>query len=238
MAAATHHPACLQPADDGMRVWRYLTFAKLMSTLQTGSLFFVRTDRLGDPYEGSLSAPMWERLQREAPDPLQWARLRDRFLPLTHVNCWHGGEHESEAMWRIYATNDSGVAIRSTYSTLRESISYLEMHIGLVQYSDYQREEFEVRNFWHAVMHKRKAYEYEREVRLITALHPTRVTQQIVDAGGISIPWDWLSAIDAIVVSPYAAGWLYETIRCAVANVSPLLTARVQWSSLRAPPRF
>ena len=41
------------PADAVL--WRYMSFTKFVSLLTKKSLFFARADKLGDPFEGSLS---------------------------------------------------------------------------------------------------------------------------------------------------------------------------------------
>ncbi len=55
MSAETGHPVFLSPDDPNIKVWRYLDFTKYVSLLETRSLYFSRSDRLGDPFEGSLS---------------------------------------------------------------------------------------------------------------------------------------------------------------------------------------
>ncbi len=36
-------------------LWKYLDFTKFVSLLDKNTLFFVRADKLGDPFEGSYS---------------------------------------------------------------------------------------------------------------------------------------------------------------------------------------
>jgi hypothetical protein len=43
------------PEDLDATIWRYVDFTKLVSLLDTKSLFFARADQLGDPFEGSYS---------------------------------------------------------------------------------------------------------------------------------------------------------------------------------------
>ena len=37
------------------KLWRYMDFAKFVSLLESRALFFVRADKLDDPFEGALS---------------------------------------------------------------------------------------------------------------------------------------------------------------------------------------
>ena len=47
------HPVFKQPPDENIRIWRYMDFTKFVSVLDTQSLFFSRSDRLGDLFEGA-----------------------------------------------------------------------------------------------------------------------------------------------------------------------------------------
>ena len=41
------------PVNEKATIWRYLDFTKFVSLLDKRALFFSRTDKLGDPFEGS-----------------------------------------------------------------------------------------------------------------------------------------------------------------------------------------
>ena len=43
------------PSNGNTKIWRYLDFTKFVSLLQRKALFFCRSDRLGDSFEGSFS---------------------------------------------------------------------------------------------------------------------------------------------------------------------------------------
>lgn len=47
-------PSVIPPPDPDQKIWRYMNFTKFVSMLETQSLFFCRSDRLGDHFEGSL----------------------------------------------------------------------------------------------------------------------------------------------------------------------------------------
>ncbi|MDQ1391242.1 MAG: hypothetical protein QOF30_219, partial [Acidimicrobiaceae bacterium] len=50
------HPVFVTPSDE-TTLWRYMDLPKFVSLLEKGALFFSRADKLGDPYEGSLTGP-------------------------------------------------------------------------------------------------------------------------------------------------------------------------------------
>ena len=117
-------------------LWRYVDLPKFLWTLSTGSLWFARADTLGDPYEGSITAaqhetrrdtltmaarlcvggredPEWEARVQQWVGWWQRERVRN-----TAINCWHMSEHESMAMWKLYAADGWGVALRSSVDRL------------------------------------------------------------------------------------------------------------------------
>ena len=47
------HPSFDSPPDNAV-LWRYIDFTKFVSLLDRKALFFVRADKLGDPFEGTL----------------------------------------------------------------------------------------------------------------------------------------------------------------------------------------
>jgi len=48
------HPVFVQPDDPNVKVWRYMDFTKLVSLLDSRTLYFTRPDKFDDPFEGSL----------------------------------------------------------------------------------------------------------------------------------------------------------------------------------------
>ncbi len=50
------HPCFPQPGDATAKVWRYMDLPKFIWLLKHSQLYMSRLDRLGDPYEGSLTS--------------------------------------------------------------------------------------------------------------------------------------------------------------------------------------
>ena len=133
MPANTSHPAFLQPADSAAKIWRYLDLAKYISLLKNRTLHFTRLDQFSDPFEGTITKRKYEEIvqiaaQGEADKKIPWhwqgryfeiLMAMYRRAPRCHfVNCWHMNEHESEAMWKLYARSEYAVSIESTYARL------------------------------------------------------------------------------------------------------------------------
>jgi hypothetical protein len=149
------------------------------------------------------------------------------------VNCWHLGNHESEAMWRIYCGREDGVAIVLPYSRLRDSTSEANTFIGKVDYIPYEAEMLtsDWGNFSLAI-HKRKEFEYEHEARI--------VGHRIAAAGtldtSIEMGWDPEQHLDRIVISPYSRPWYADIAKGLVERLAPGLSGKVVSSSMSQPP--
>lgn len=128
MPAESNHPVFKAPNDPNIKVWRYVDFSKYVSLLDSGALYFSRADMLGDPYEGAnshINRVMWPMVyEGKIPIPtLEGVSSYHEFeRQWTLINCWHMNEHESDAMWKLYARTCDAVAIQSTYIRLHNEL--------------------------------------------------------------------------------------------------------------------
>lgn len=245
------HPELPVPADSAS-IWHYQTFTKFVSLLSRRGLYFVAADRLEafDPLEGSytranlqIDQMSFEQLSEETrrklgiSDPVRF-KSRDQLraqvknaLRLAFVNSWHVGEHESAAMWKIYATEDAGIAIRSTVGRLKRSLdSYIDytVMISSVSYINYDTDIIPENYLLHPMFFKRKSYEYENELRALvntgmgassgesTKRQTTlddRTQVDTIDVRGLYATIDIDALIEAVYVSPKAPPWFVELVR-------------------------
>jgi hypothetical protein len=156
MAAKTDHPVFQQPSDPDVKIWHYMDFANYVALLEEGALWFSRADklsesfgdRLGDPFEGTISRGTLEVLREqynliefEGQEPMSREHIEKvvefhigstkEMRQWTYLNSWHMNERESAAMWRLYARTNEAVAIRSTYARLRDCLPE-KAHVGKV----------------------------------------------------------------------------------------------------------
>jgi hypothetical protein len=194
--AHTDNVVFTQPTNPDIKVWRYMDFTKYVSMLDSGRLFFARSDLLGDDFEGSsplmniaLRPAAYQGMRQEISkanpsNQNEWVEFL-RFVSTTnelhrhsiYVNSWHMNEFESAAMWDLYATNRAeAIAIQSTYAKLRDCLPSeidvgltdpASVFIGEVQYIDYETEWYDEGNLYHRFLHKRKSFEHERELRAV-----------------------------------------------------------------------
>ena len=202
-----------------------MDFTKFVSLLEEECLFFSRADSFDDPFEGSFprtnveTRPRWfgdmpeERAAKINENMSRFAEWQRRWIM---INCWHMNEHESAAMWKLYAQTNEAVCIQSTYQRLRKCLSE-DIYIGEVQYIDYRSEMLPENNLLYPYVYKRKSFEHERELRAVIIKWPT--TNEGFDfsaeplAGGIMKRVDLNQLIEALYVAPSSPRWFNELIR-------------------------
>jgi hypothetical protein len=224
------HPAFEKPKNEHAEIWRYMDFTKFVSLLDNSALYFTRADKLGDLFEGSMPRPnVEERPFFYTDTPLSTlktvSQFRVRLLRHTVINCWHVSEHESEAMWRLYSNHNGGIAIRSTFSKLRDSLvdSSHRIHIGMVKYTDYRRDRIPESSSFHPFLHKRMSFRHERELRAIAQSFRYKRSGAIdlrkpPYDNGAYIEVDLSMLLDRIYVAPATPKWLRELVESTAAK--------------------
>jgi hypothetical protein len=240
------HPVFEKPSDWNATIWRYVSFTKFVSILDRRELFFSRADKLGDAFEGSF--PKYNLLHRSTFYRKDFKEFNDdqmvqemfesrstfarNIVRNTFVNCWNMSDHESAALWSLYASNDAGLAIKSTFSSLIGSFKPLKntdsnvsldgIFVGMVKYIDYQHEWMPEGNSFSPFVHKRKSFEHEHELRAVVRGLP--LTENGADASielfehgmGVSVDLDIL--IGEIRISPLAPRWLEDLVKSVAAK--------------------
>lgn len=108
------HPVFPKLENENVKIWRYIDFTKFVSLLDTQSLFFSRSDKLGDPFEGSTSRAnlkLRPSIYKNIPETAlkNMGDSTEKIRYHTFLNCWHMNEFESDAMWKLYAKEDTGL---------------------------------------------------------------------------------------------------------------------------------
>jgi hypothetical protein len=213
--------------DKTTKIWRYMDFTKFIDMINSQHLFFVRSDKFKDPFEGRYSNANKSRIYR---DGMYGEGLNDLFKTLEYlnklerkfslINCWHMNEYESTAMWDLYLKSDEGIAIQSTVGNLVESFNDTEekLYIGKVNYIDFKKDWIPEGNSFSPFIYKRKSFEHEKELRLLHQLNiPSNNGAIDYSAGspvqfGKSISCDINTLIENIYVSPTSAEWFHELV--------------------------
>jgi len=215
-AKYTDESTCQKPTNENAKIWRYMGFAKFVSLLDKKALFFCRSDKLGDPFEGSTSKAN-VKLRLETYKPFPEGMTLEHFRRFVIINCWNLSEQDSAPLWKLYIKEAEGIAVQSTFKRLTQSFSSSAndyVLISKIKYIDYNTETFPEEWVTNPFWHKRRNYENEQELRAIiiklpNAYFPT--APDIFDRGEyIDVNLDML--IENVYVSPTAQEWFRDTV--------------------------
>jgi hypothetical protein len=223
-----------QPVDENISVWRYMDLSKFIWMIQRKALFYCRSDSLSDPFEGhytkviadqeeeyikTLKANTEFKALAAAVNAEEMARqaYRTRTLELPNqlkqkyfISCWHMNEEESPAMWKLYTSQNESICIRSKYKTLKALVPE-ESLLGVVKYIDYRSQSFDTTEMWNYIIHKRKSFEHEREIRAAIYRSPA-CRFETSGEKGLVVPIEIAELIDEIIVSPESKLPLTEVV--------------------------
>jgi hypothetical protein len=262
---------------DDTPVWRYLNLSGVIATIKTRKLRLTRVDTFRDLFEGSVPKKQMEvqdillsgagskramlnsvfawfpgmgRLEPPDEDPwLQITRLRRAQTRCAHASCWSLG-HESELLWRLYCRDNGspwvGVALRTTLARLEKSVAAHDLYVSPITYVPYH-EAPPFTDEMDSLLHKRRGFDGERELRLLKfdKAHYNLLVPK--DASVPELPehiylnWVLTDVIDKIIISPYADNNYEELVHLAINAADPSLAARVELSELHErchPARF
>ena len=202
-------------ADDVL-LWKYVSYSEFVNLLP-GNLYFNRIDSFEDVFEGHFPDRIKKGLENsQYRNILVVEPLAQHIL---YVSCFHASDCETAFMWHQYSNQD-GLAIQTTGKRLKEAFKITEENIYLskVKYLDYATEFFEVNGLFSLAIHKRKSFEFEKEVRCICMKMPEGLKEKqspldIETPTGIKIPINLDVLIDKIYLSPYAPSYLEENVK-------------------------
>jgi hypothetical protein len=216
------HQIFEKPQNPEAKLWRYMDFTKFVSILENQALYFTRSDKFRDKFEGHIPnfnknvAPnVYSELGPENIEALlsQTQLLTKHLRERTVISCWHLNEYESAAMWDLYLKSSDGIAIQTTYSRLVKSFNNTDktIYIGKVNYIDFENEWMPEGNAFYPFIHKRKSFEHEREIRAMHNVFPSPNTPSPFD-WGVNINIDVDILIEKVYISPDAPNWFSELV--------------------------
>jgi hypothetical protein len=233
------HPE-LETLSDNIKIWRYLDFTKFVSLLDKRALFFCRSDKIGDPFEGSYPETNVKLRQRNFQD---WSNkqleglsiLFNEIRRFTIINCWNISEYESSSLWSLYTKTGQGIAIQSTFGRLKRcfgsevkpsTIPHKGVFICKVKYIDFKNESIFEDYLLSPFVHKRKSFEHENELRAIIMMVPFKANQnhalslnpkKIVETPDIFALGEYIDInleelIENVFVSPFSPDWFRSLV--------------------------
>ena len=194
------------PGDLNTVVWKYLDLSKFLDLLMSQKLFMSRSDKFEDQYEGTFSEPTYEEIKKLSINNPEFLQYYKSHREKVAVSSWHINEYESFAMWQIFTQNSEGLAIQSTIGRLQKAVipeQKYDQYIGEVNYIDYKKEYIPFDDMFFPFLFKRKSFQYEREVRIISD-----VTQSNIKLNdGLKINVDINQLIEKIYIHPKSENW-------------------------------
>lgn len=229
--------------DESTTIWRYMDFTKFVSMLVKGALYFTRSDKFEDKFEGTIPKPTIKAREVEvqglqthlAEEVLkEWSLSSRKVREWIFVNCWHINSTDSVSMWELYGKKNNGIAIQSTFARLRYSLPSrgYNIQIGMVNYIDYDRDIIPFGNAFHALFCKKRNFVHEQELR--AAFLKPSITNDIPP--GLNISCNLNTLIDKIFVSPDSPDWFKELVSSILEKYS--LDIEVKRSNLDEDPLF
>lgn len=204
------HRNLLIPSNSRQRLWRYFKYERLVELLSCEAMYFRRLSRLEDKLEGQLSDKAKNKLFKhalrlhngDAQSAHAFVKNYEEHRESFYINCWCMNDIESYLMWKAYG--DKGVAIQTNFERIQSSFDVFngEINGGVVDYINFERDEFDPGNVFNPAVKKDLPYRDEREFRLLFwQLHP--LNQEIL-AGpdGIKVKVNLNMLIDNIYINP------------------------------------
>ena len=194
------------PEDPNTIVWKYLDLSKFLDLLMSEKLFMSRSDKFEDQYEGTFSEPTFEEIKKLSIDNPDFLNYYKTHREKVAISSWHINEYESFAMWQIFTQNSEGLAIQSTIGRLQESLvpeTNFNQYIGEVNYIDYKKEHIPFDDMFFPFLFKRKSFQYEGEVRIITDIGESDIKIN----EGLKINVNINQLIEKIYIHPKSENW-------------------------------
>lgn len=210
-----------------------MDFTKFISMLEHKGLFFSRADLLGDPFEGTnpklnveMQNAIFDQWGLSSQQRAQLNKGHVQWRKWVVVNCWHMNEHESAAMWNLYAKTNEAIAICSTYQQLRNALDQT-CYVGKVNYIDYDSAFVGIGNMFHRFLSKRLSFSHESELRAVILeppplIHTAEGNLPDCDrkSGGTWKSVDLQRLIDEVRVAPTSPSWFKELVEQVVLRYS------------------
>jgi len=202
---------------------RYLDAAKFFDLVHTSRLFFCRGDSFQDKYEGAFTQSIKHAIEKSYADndiEFTFEEFKKRLRERVFLNCWHASADDSMAMWQMYGGSSTSVAITTTVRQLRDALQHANLpyktSIRKVRYVKHWRDpDLKVNPYSNVFAYKVKAYEFEKEVRVMLDRF-----QETFDCdppeGGIAVDVPLRKLLRSIVVCPESPQWFFNLVNGVV----------------------
>jgi len=193
------------------KCWKYFNVDRFIEAIENGYLYFAAANQFEDNFEGAtmIVSPKVKEFEFGTNSALLNNAFKE-LQRLTKISCWHKSNHESYAMWKIYAQENKGVAITTTPDKMRLAFKpyrirpeYCEedLIIGNVEYVDLTSEHIDD-TMLGVFFYKHLIYANENEIRLVISLRTAEEFGVSVPNEGVLVLVDYHELIENIVLGP------------------------------------
>jgi hypothetical protein len=223
-------------------LWRYLDAAKLFDFFENSTLFFCRADHFSDKFEGAFTPSLRQQISdayARGEIDYTYEQFKRRMRESVFINCWHRSQDDSAAMWALYGKSDCAVALTTTVGQLAGTLEGIEedhaISIARVEYVKHWSDpKLDVSpDFTRIFTYKTKAYEYEKEVRVIIDRTGHALAPELLQTG-LVVPIDVRALLRSIVIAPDAPPWFEKLVRQSALRYG--IKAPVRRSKLATDP--
>jgi hypothetical protein len=224
-------------------LWRYLDAAKLFDFFENATLFFCRADQFSDKFEGAFTPSLRQQISdayARGEIDYTYEQFKRRMRESVFINCWHRSQDDSAAMWALYGKSECAVALTTTVGQLADTLRGVEkehdISIERVEYVKHWSDpKLDVSpDYARIFSYKTKAYEYEKEVRVIIDRTGQKHAGVELAQPGIVIPIDACKLLRSIVIAPDAPPWFEALVRQSASRYG--VKAPVRRSKLATDP--
>lgn len=223
--------------SDRQSVWRYMDFAKYVSMLSQGGLYFSRIETLEDRFEGAVGLAsrqtVWDNfylnffrkaittpppgyplpefseahVQSEAERLLLDFKTLSEKVRRNFVNCWHANDIESEALWRLYCPPPT------TGVAILSNVGKLWDAISADNKAIVGRihyvyfKEAFTPHGRDRIFCKRLSLNHEREVRVVLDGEDDDINK------GRILSCNLNELVSSVIVSPFASPWFFNVVK-------------------------
>ena len=200
-------------------LWRFMDLSKFLALLEERKLFLCRPDAFHDKFEGSFTNSIKkaiEKAYKEHDIEFTYDKFKRCLHERVFINCWHNSKYDSMAMWNLYGKSTNSLAITTTVGKLSSQLLRSEfvyhLYIKKVEYIEHWNDpDIEINPYSHIFSYKVKAYEYEKEVRVILDRYAEMFEKKTIP-NSVSIELNLDELLRSIVISPEAPEWFFQLL--------------------------
>jgi len=198
---------------DNTKIYRYIDLSQFLSFIETKKTFLTKVSDWPDP---------WELPSNQIPIQRDGGKLE---YPLhSHMDDMYGQcwtlEGYSDALWRIYSQQNEGIMLQTSVKKfkLMEKIKF-GMVAPVIYFDDLLKTLNDIKeinwpqNFFIEGFLKRKAFEHEKEVRILTSNDKMCIGTRIKSCKRIEIDLNPIDFIEDVIIDPRASDWYVSTIK-------------------------